>query len=67
MTWERYKATIEVVDDLGRAYEILHFVTILDGREGSSFYRLPNGTPAHLINADDFEIGLIEKVRAKRR
>lgn len=63
---ERYKATIEVVDATGRIYEVQQFVTLVDGREGAPFYRLPDGIPARRIGDDEFEIGMIDKVRAKR-
>ena len=67
MKRERYKATIEVVDDDGRVYELEEFVTLVDGREGASFYRMRDGIPARRIGEDEFEIGMIDKVRAKRR
>lgn len=67
MARERYKATFEVVDDTGRVYELQQWVTIIDGREGAPFYCLPDGIPARRIGPDEFEIGMIDKVRAKRR
>lgn len=67
MKRERYIGTIEVVDDAGRVYELQQFVTIVDGREGSPFYHLPDGIPARRVGEDEFEIGMIEKIRAKRR
>jgi hypothetical protein len=67
MTRERHKATIEVVDDTGRVYVLEHLVTLVDGREGAAFYRLPDGMPARRIGDDEFEIGMLEKIRAKRR
>jgi hypothetical protein len=66
MQRERYKDSIYVVSDNGRAYEVLHFVTIVDGREGVSFYRLANGIPVYRISDDEFEVGMIEKQRTKR-
>jgi hypothetical protein len=66
MKRERYKATIDVADETGRVYRVQHFVTIVDGREGASFYHLPDGIPARRISDDEFEIGMIEKFRAKR-
>ena len=64
---ERYKATIEVVDAAGRVYELEEYVTVVDGHEGSTFYRLRDGIPARRIGEDEFEIGMIDKVRARRR
>lgn len=64
---ERYKARIEVVDENGDVYELEEFVTLIDGREGTPFYRLRDGIPARRLSADEFEIGMIDKVRAKRR
>jgi hypothetical protein len=64
---ERYRATIEVVDESGRVYELEEFVTLVDGREGAPFYRLRDGIPARRIGADEFEIGMVDKVRVKRR
>lgn len=66
MSRERYKATIEVVDENGRIYALDEFVTLVDGREGAPFYRLRDGIPARHLGADEFEIGMIDKVRAKR-
>ncbi len=66
MQRERYKATIDVVDDAGHSYRLEQFVTIVDGREGAPFYRLPDGIPARRISESEFEIGMIEKVRATR-
>lgn len=67
MTRERYIATIELVDDAGHAYELQQFVTIVDGRDGAPFFRLADGIPARRIGEDEFEIGMIDKVRARRR
>jgi hypothetical protein len=57
MPRERYKGTIGVVDRAGRAYDVLHYVSVIeesnwdDGqpqvREGLSSYRLHDGTPVH--------------------
>jgi hypothetical protein len=66
MSRERYKATIEVVDDAGRVYRLHEFVTIVDGREGGRFYRLPDGIPARRVGEGEFEIGMIDKIRVKR-
>lgn len=66
MKRERYKATFDVVDETGRVYRLQQYVTVVDGREGEPFYRLPDGIPARRIDADEFEIGMIEKFRAKR-
>lgn len=66
MKRERYKATIAVVDDAGRPYQLQQFVTMVDGREGAPFYRLADGMPARRIGADEFEIGMIEKFRVRR-
>jgi len=67
MTSERYITTIEVVDDAGRVYELRQFVTIVDGRDGAPFFMLADGIPARRIAADEFEIGMVDKVRARRR
>lgn len=67
MKRERYIATIEVIDDAGRVYELQQFVTIVDGREGSPFYHLPDGIPARRVGEDEFEIGMVDKVRVRRR
>jgi hypothetical protein len=67
MSRERYKRTITAIGDDGLVYEIEEFVTLVDGREGAPFYRLRDGIPARRIGADEFEIGMIEKVRAKQR
>jgi hypothetical protein len=67
MKRECYKNAIEVLDDDGRVYQVQHFVTIIDGQEGASFYRLADGTPVKKISGDCFEIGFIDKVRTKRR
>jgi hypothetical protein len=66
MSRERYKATIDVVDDHGRVYRLDEFVTLVDGREGAPFYRLPDGIPARRLDDDEFEIGMIDKIRVKR-
>ena len=67
MSRERYKATIDVVDDAGRAYRLHEFVTLVDGREGASFYRLSDGIPARRLGENEFEIGMIDKIHARRR
>ncbi|HET7924866.1 MAG TPA: hypothetical protein VFL30_08200 [Rhodanobacteraceae bacterium] len=67
MTRERYKTTFEVVDDTGRVYELQQWVTLVDEREGAPFYCLADGIPARQVGEDEFEIGMIDKVRAKRR
>ncbi|HEX5123514.1 MAG TPA: hypothetical protein VFV97_09725 [Rhodanobacteraceae bacterium] len=67
MKRERYKTTFEVVDDAGRIYELQQWVTMIDGREGAAFSHLPDGIPARRIGDDEFEIGMIDKVRVRRR
>ena len=67
MKRERYIATIEVVDDAGRVYELQQFVTLVDGRDGAPFFMLADGIPARRIGEDEFEIGMVDKVRARRR
>ena len=67
MTHERYKSTFEVVDATGRIYELQEWVTLVDEREGAPFCCLADGIPARRIAEDEFEIGMIDKVRAKRR
>jgi hypothetical protein len=67
MTRERYIGTIVVVDDAGRVYELQQFVTIVDGREGAPFFRLDDGIPARRVGDDEFEIGMVDKVRVRRR
>jgi hypothetical protein len=64
---ERYKNTIQVVDDTGEVFELQCFASVVDGREGSLFYRLPNGVPARRLSDEEFEIGIIDKVRVRRR
>jgi hypothetical protein len=66
MSRERYKATIDVVDNAGRMYRLDEFVTLVDGVEGARFYRLPDGIPARRVAEDEFEIGMIDKIRARR-
>ena len=67
MKRERYIATIEVADDAGRVYELQEFVTLVDGRDGAPFFMLADGIPARRIGDDEFEIGMVDKVRARRR
>ena len=66
MKRERYKTTFEVVDDTGRVYALQQWVKLIDEREGAAFYCLPDGIPARPIGEDEFEIGMVDKVRAKR-
>jgi hypothetical protein len=66
MNRERYRTTIDVVDDAGRVYRLHEFVTLVDGREGAAFYRLADGIPARRVGPDEFEIGMIDKIRVKR-
>ena len=67
MKRERYKTTFEVVDDAGRVYELQQWVTLVDGREGAAFYCLADGIPARPVGDGEFEIGMVDKVRVKRR
>jgi hypothetical protein len=64
---QRYKTTFEVVDDAGRVYELQQWVTLVDGREGAPFYCLADGIPARRLGEHEFEIGMIDKVRTRRR
>ena len=67
MKRERYKESIRVVVDDRREYEVQYFVTMIDDKEGAPFYRLTDGIPVRRISDNEFEIGMVDKVRAKRR
>jgi hypothetical protein len=66
MEGERYKEAMRVVDSRGNVYDVQRFVTVIGGREGASFYRLPDGTAIRRVEENDFEIGLNGEVRARR-